>query len=221
MKSPGLLMSEIILGCLMGALCGWHVPRLIEPWCQWHSRRIPISVITAALFGLMVVRITDFWAYLAFCVLCTGLIALTLIDLRTHRLPREISYATLGLGGPLLMVSAFISGDSERLLGLLLGAGGALAVMMVLYIVSRGGLGDGDVRLSPLLGAYLGWISPSAVVSGFLLSFILGAVVGVLLMIFDSANRKTALPFGPFLAVGTLVTIVLPPSTLSLLSGGL
>jgi leader peptidase (prepilin peptidase)/N-methyltransferase len=214
-------MSEIILGCSIGALCGWHIPRLIEPWCQWHSRKISISVITAALFGLMVMRITDIWAYLAFCVLCTGLIALTLIDLRTHRLPREITYITLGLGGPMLLVSAFVSGDRERSLGLLLGAGGALLVMLLLYIVSKGGLGDGDVRLSPLLGAYLGWISPSALVSGFLLSFFLGAVVGVLLMIFDSADRKTALPFGPFLAVGTLVTIVLPPSVLSVLSGGL
>jgi leader peptidase (prepilin peptidase)/N-methyltransferase len=214
-------MSEVIVGCFLGALCGWHIPRLIEPWCQWHSRKISISVITAALFGLMVMRITDIWAYLAFCVLCTGLIALTLIDLRTHRLPREITYITLGLGGPMLLVSAFVSGDRERSLGLLLGAGGALLVMLLLYIVSKGGLGDGDVRLSPLLGAYLGWISPSALVSGFLLSFFLGAVVGVLLMIFDSADRKTALPFGPFLAVGTLVTIVLPPSVLSVLSGGL
>lgn len=176
---------------------------------------------TAALFGLMVVRNTDIWAYLAFCVLCTGLIALTLIDLGTHRLPREISYLTLGLGAPMLMVSALVSGDRMRLLGLLLGAGSALVVMLFLYVISRGGLGDGDVRLSPLLGAYLGWISPSAVVSGFLLSFIFGAVVGVLLMVFDSADRKTALPFGPFLAVGTLVTIVLPPSVLSVLSGGL
>lgn len=121
----------------------------------------------------------------------------------------------------MLLVSAFVSGDRERSLGLLLGAGGALLVMLLLYVVSKGGLGDGDVRLSPLLGAYLGWISPSALVSGFLLSFFLGAVVGVLLMIFDSADRKTALPFGPFLAVGTLVTIVLPPSVLSVLSGGL
>jgi len=79
--------------------------------------------------------------------------------------------------------------------------------MWILYAVSRGGMGDGDVRLSPLLGAYLGWLGLPYVPIGLFLGFLLGSVVGVGAMVIGRAGRKTALPFGPFLAAGTLLTV--------------
>ncbi len=168
----------------------------------------------------MVESVPGRMAQAAFCLLCLGLVVLTLIDLQTYRLPREISYTTLVLGVPMLTLSALVNGESFRIWGLVLGAVGALIAMGTLYLMSRGAMGDGDVRLSPLLGAFLGWLGLRAVVHGFFLGFILGAVAGVLLLILTKADRRTALPFGPFLAAGTLATIVLPPSALSVLSGG-
>ena len=58
---------------------------------------------------------------------------------------------------------------------MLLGAGCALAFMAIVYVVSRGGMGDGDVRLSPLLGAYLGWLNPGLVAVGLFMGFLFGA----------------------------------------------
>jgi leader peptidase (prepilin peptidase)/N-methyltransferase len=90
---------------------------------------------------------------------------------------------------------------------MLLGAAIALAFMGLVYIGSRGGMGDGDVRLSPLLGAYLGWLNPGIVAVGLFIGFFVGAVVGVAMMATGRAGRKTAVPFGPFLALGTIVAV--------------
>jgi leader peptidase (prepilin peptidase)/N-methyltransferase len=79
--------------------------------------------------------------------------------------------------------------------------------MGIVYTASRGGLGDGDVRLSPLLGAYLGWLGLGYVPVGLFLGFLFGAVVGVAAMAIGTAGRKTAIPFGPFLAAGTIVAV--------------
>jgi leader peptidase (prepilin peptidase)/N-methyltransferase len=65
----------------------------------------------------------------------------------------------------------------------------------------------GDVRLAPLLGMFLGWLNPGIVLPGLFFGFIAGAVYGVAMMAFDRAGRRTAVPFGPFLALGTIVAI--------------
>lgn len=196
----------------VGALGGWFIPQWIEPWCGWRPSRRLVVVMTTVVVMALVARTTDVFAAAGFCFLAFGLVALTLIDIRTFRLPREISYATLAFGAPLLTLSSFIEGDMNQVGRSIVGALSAVAVMGALHITSRGGLGDGDVRLSPLLGAYLGWIGPQALVGGFMLSFVLGAVYGVGLLILTTADRRTALPFGPFLAAGTVLAIALPGS---------
>lgn len=162
---------------------------------------------TCALFLLMSIHFGPHWETVAFCVLCAGLYALTWIDLRTKRLPREITYVTLALGTPLLVVAALVRDEPRRIWTMLGGAAIALAFMGLLYVVSRGGMGDGDVRLSPLLGAYLGWLGLPFVPVGLFLGFLFGSLVGVAAIVVGRAGRRTALPFGPFLAAGTIVAI--------------
>ena len=166
-----------------------------------------LEVSTAALFGLTAWHFGESWLTPAFCVLMAGLLALSWIDLKTQRLPREITYTTAALGAPLLVVAALVAHQPKRILLMLLGAAIALALMAAIYGLSRGGLGDGDVRLSPLLGGYLGWLNPGLAPVGLFFGFVLGAVVGVVMMAMRRAGRRTALPFGPFLAAGTVVAV--------------
>ena len=168
---------------------------------------VMVELATAALFVAIMVHFERPVVGAAHCVLAAGLVAQTAIDLRTKRLPREITYATIALGAPLLVISAFVIDEPRRIATVVLGAVIATAVMAALYAVSRGGLGDGDVRLSPLLGLYLGWSNPGAALVGLFYGFIIGSVVGVILMIAGRAGRRTALPFGPFLAVGCLIAV--------------
>jgi leader peptidase (prepilin peptidase)/N-methyltransferase len=136
-----------------------------------------------------------------------GLVALSWIDLHTRRLPREIIYWTALLGVPLLCVAALVEHEPKRIWMLLLGAGISLAIMALIYLVSRGGMGDGDVRLSPLLGAYLGFLNPGLAPVGLFFGFLIGAFVGVVVLVASHGDRKTAIPFGPFLALGTVLAI--------------
>jgi leader peptidase (prepilin peptidase)/N-methyltransferase len=141
-------------------------------------------------------------------VLVVGLGWLSVIDVRTHRLPRRIIYTAGVLGVPWLVIDVTVAGEPTRLVSMVVGSAGALVAFGLLYVVARGGFGDGDVRLAALLGAYLGFVDLGHVVVGLFLGFVLAAVVGVGLMAAGRAGRRTALPFGPFMAVGALVTLM-------------
>lgn len=168
---------------------------------------VVLELSTAALFVLMGLHFGFSWETVAFWVLSAGLLALTVIDLRTKRLPREVTYATMALGVPLLVIAALVRDEPRKIVTMVAGALVSLAFMWIVYAVSRGGMGDGDVRLSPLLGAYLGWLGMRFVPVGLFLGFALGAVVGVMAMAVGKTGRKTAIPFGPFLAAGTILAV--------------
>jgi leader peptidase (prepilin peptidase)/N-methyltransferase len=166
-----------------------------------------VELLTAGLFALMAWEFATSWEMVAFCVFAAGLVALSIIDLKTKRLPRQITYTTAAIGAPLLAIAALVADEPERIRNAVLGAAIAFALMLLIYVVSRGGMGDGDVRLAPLLGMYLGWLNPGIVPVGLFFGFLLGAVVGVGLMASGAAGRRTKIPFGPFLAAGALVAV--------------
>jgi leader peptidase (prepilin peptidase)/N-methyltransferase len=166
-----------------------------------------LELATATVFALLAWHFGLSWELGAYCAFAAGLIALSAVDLRTKRLPREITYVTGALGLPLLVVAALVRDEPRRIWMAVLGAVIALVIMLAVYLASRGGMGDGDVRLSPLIGAFLGWLNPGIVPIGLLFGFFAGAVVGVVLIGFGTAGRKTALPFGPFLALGAIVAV--------------
>ena len=169
---------------------------------------IVIELTNTLLFVLMAIRFEDVRAAIpAYCILMAVLVAQTWIDLKTQRLPREITYWGIGLGAVGLAVAAIVIDEPERIWMMTFGAAIALVTMWLIYTLSRGGMGDGDVRLAPLLGMYLGWLNPGIVLPGLFFGFIAGAVVGVTMMAIDRAGRRTAVPFGPFLALGTVVAI--------------
>ena len=105
------------------------------------------------------------------------LVAQTWIDLHTQRLPRSITYTGIVLGGIALTITAIVIDEPERIWMMVLGAAIALVAMWLIFWISKGGMGDGDVRLAPLLGMYLGWLNPAIVLPGLFFGFIAGAVV--------------------------------------------
>jgi leader peptidase (prepilin peptidase)/N-methyltransferase len=179
-----------------------------------------IETANAAIFVLFGLKFGADVALIAFCVFGAALVALVWIDLRTKRLPREITYAALALSAPVLALAAVINDEPERIWQALLGAAIALAFMWLVYVASRGGMGDGDVRLAPLLGMHLGYLNPGIVPIGLFLGFLLGAVVGVVAMTVGKAGRKTALPFGPFLAAGTVLAVFVGQDVVNLIWHG-
>jgi len=172
------------------------------------ARVVVIELATAALFVLFAIEFQDDLAtVIAYWILAATLVAQTAIDLETQRLPRSITYTAMVMGAVALTVAAIVIDEPERIWMAAVGAVIALAIMWLIYTLSKGGMGDGDVRLAPLLGMYLGWINPGIVAPGLFFGFIAGAVVGVAMMAGNRAGRRTALPFGPFMAAGTVIAI--------------
>jgi leader peptidase (prepilin peptidase)/N-methyltransferase len=105
----------------------------------------------------------------------------------------------------LLLVPAMIAGHSwtAAARGLI----AAAALWVIFEIISRFGMGRGDVKLAPLLGLYLGWLGWSSVAIGMFAGFLLGGVFGVVLMLSRLATRKTRVPFGPYMLAGAFLAV--------------
>ena len=149
----------------------------------------------------------------AFLIWGSVLVAQSWIDIREHRLPREITYTGLVLGGVALTIAAIVIGEPERIWMAGLGALIALAIIGAIYYGSNSyygkdvAFGFGDVVLAPLLGLYLGWLNPGIVAPGLFFGFILGSLGAIPAMLAKKADAKTQLPFGPFLALGAIVAV--------------
>lgn len=107
----------------------------------------------------------------------------------------------------ILVISAFVwlmVGAIHELPLHLLSAAGSFLFLYFLYLITKKrGMGFGDVKLAIFMGLFLGY--PKIIVA-FYVAFIVGAVIGSFLLIFNKKmNKKTPIPFGPFLILGTLV----------------
>ena len=139
-------------------------------------------------------------------------IALTLIDIDHHRLPNVITLPAYAVTGALVAAASVLTGEYDRLLI----AAAGLAILGGFYLVLalgyRGGMGFGDVKLAGSLGMMLGWLGwPQLVVGGFS-AFLVGGIVGIALMVIGRAGRKSRLPFGPFMLIGSWIGIFAGPA---------
>ena len=167
-----------------------------------------IVMILSADFILISVFIENWATVAAAWVLSLGLITASWIDVRTHRIPRNLSYTTFAVGFPLLVIAAFVEDDMSRVVNSVIGAVVATALIGFLYLIGRGAMGGGDVRLAPVIGLYTGWISMQTVLVALVASFFLAAIFALILLVLGRAKRSDDLPLGPFLAWGTLVVFV-------------
>lgn len=136
-------------------------------------------------------------------------VALACIDTASKRLPDLLTLPSYPLALVMLGAAApFIPNGSwhftEALIGLV--AGGAF--YLLLAVIYPSGIGWGDVKLSGLLGLYLGWFGVRTWFAGLLGGFVLAAVTGIVLIAAGRATRKSQLPFGPFMLAGAFAAIL-------------
>lgn len=174
------------------------------------SPRYPLVELgTAALFAVLAARFAGAVAVLpAFLVLGAALVAISLIDLEHFIVPNRIVYPTLFTMAPLLVVAAVVEDDLASIRGAVLGGLLGFGILFVIHFVSPKGMGFGDVRLAGLLGAALGWLDLGHVLLGLFLGFLTASVVSLTLIGLKVRSRKDRIPFGPFLALGGLLAVV-------------
>ena len=129
-------------------------------------------------------------------------------DLRTRRIPTAIVNPATAVAAAALAGAAWRSGTPLRLGTAAATAAVAYAAFAVLHALNPDGLGYGDVRLSGLLGLFLGWLGPAAMVTAALVGS-LGAAAVALVLLARRRSLAATLPFGPFLAIGAAAVALL------------
>ncbi len=188
----------------------WLRPRARCPVCghPLPLRYLLVPLANAALFGAAAVRIGADWALPGYLVFFATLLAISVIDFQLQIIPNRIVYPAIFASIPLLALAALAEHDFSRLGRALIGASLAWLGLLIIHLISPSGMGFGDVRLSFLLGLFLGWLSYSHVLSGLFLGFVLGALVGVVLVGLRIRSRTDHVPFGPFLAAGAALAVL-------------
>jgi leader peptidase (prepilin peptidase)/N-methyltransferase len=213
-------VAVVALCAVAGLLIGLGLEVVIdrvperEPLNGWSRRDLNparaalLAALTVALFAGLAVRYDDSWVLPAFLVLAAGLVALSVIDFEHFLLPNRIVYP-LAVGTLALLALAAVGDDAWAAFGrAVLGGVAAAAALGALHLVSPRSMGFGDVKLAFVLGLVLGWLGWSELVLGLFCGFLAGAVVGIALIALRHRGRKDHLPFGPFLAFGTLVVLL-------------
>ncbi|AZH78936.1 prepilin peptidase [Microbacterium sp. Y-01] len=134
---------------------------------------------------------------------------LTVIDVRTHRLPNRIVLPTLAGLLALAVVDALVAGRSASLVRALLGMVILGGLYAGLRAISPAGMGGGDVKLAAVIGLVLGWHGWQALLVGAASAFVLGALHALLLLALRKADRSTRIAFGPWMIAGAVLGVVL------------
>ncbi|CAN4275254.1 PulO Type II secretory pathway, prepilin signal peptidase PulO and related peptidases [Methylophilaceae bacterium] len=169
------------------------------------SMRYPlIEGLSGALIGAAAYHYGyTYFALFAF-IFIFALITLTFIDFDTQLLPDDITLPLLWLG-LLFNLNGGFTDLKSAVIGAMLGYLILWSVYWLFKLVTgKEGMGYGDFKLLGAIGAWFGWQLLPAVI---LLSSVTGALIGVGLILFRSADRSTAIPFGPFLALGGIAAL--------------
>jgi leader peptidase (prepilin peptidase)/N-methyltransferase len=186
---------------------GWMVlrGRCYDCACPISVRYPLVEAGTGALFALAGWRFVDepvsLAAYLAFAAVA---VALALIDLDLHRLPNVIVGPSYGV----LAVLLAFGPDGGSLVRAAWGTALLFAFFLLVAMAAPGAMGFGDVKLAGVVGGMTAYLSWGAFLTAAFGAFLLGAVVGLVLIVGGRAGRRTAVPFGPFMLVAAWASIL-------------
>ncbi|MDC8759849.1 prepilin peptidase [Janthinobacterium fluminis] len=170
------------------------------------SARYPaIELLSAVLSFVLVWHFGSGWAGLATLYFAYSLVAMTFIDADTQLLPDDLSYPLLWAG--LLMN---LNGTFVPLHDAVIGAAAGYLALWAVYwgfklATGKEGMGYGDFKLLAALGAWLGWAMLPTII---LLSSVVGALVGIGLIVLAKRGRDKPIPFGPYLAAAGLIALL-------------
>jgi leader peptidase (prepilin peptidase)/N-methyltransferase len=167
--------------------------------------RYPVVELLAGLLSLaLFLKFGLSLSYFVYLTFSAALLVITFIDIDHQIIPDVITLPGIILG---LTASLFLPGMTfmDSIIGTVAGGGGLFLVAMGYSLIAkREGMGIGDIKLISMIGAFLG-------IKGVLLTIFLGSLfgssVGLTVMLKEKRDRRYAVPFGPFLAIGAIIYI--------------
>ena len=192
-------------------LIRWYdnVPVLSWLWLRGRCRacraviswRYPaVELLTAVLFALAARQLGPTLDLATALLLLAALVAITGIDLDHQIIPDVITLPGIVVGA-VANLTVRPGNWLDTLLGIVIGGG----LFLIIILASGGGMGGGDMKLGAMMGAFLGW---KLALLAILLGVFAGGAVAIGLLSTGSKGRKDPVPFGPFLALGAVVTLL-------------
>lgn len=196
-----------------------------QPWLLRAGRtgdaRLPerwlwVELVTAAVFAQLALGYGDSSVLVPLLVLGACLVAVSVIDLQLQRIPDRITFPTLALALPLIVVVSVQQDATDAIQAALIGSAAYFLLLFATHMAYPAGMGFGDVKLALVMGLYLGWVgwTPLAPVAGplrlVLYALMLGCVIGVVFGVATQVitRKRGAFPFGPALAMGCLIVVL-------------
>ncbi|WP_312702227.1 prepilin peptidase [Sedimentibacter sp.] len=164
-----------------------------------------VEALNAVLYIVMYVKFGFGVDFVFYSLISSVLLVVIFIDLKEMIIPDSLVLCILILSVVHKSVNYFLYSMPFGLLDSVLGLLAAGGVFLIIVLVSRGGMGGGDVTLIGALGFVLGL---RYILLTIFLSFILGAVISVFLLAAKIKTRKDPIPFGPFIVTGFFITIL-------------
>lgn len=135
-------------------------------------------------------------------------IRLSIIDFKTHLLPNHLVGWFVAVEILIMGITGWMASDFARLLTALGLAATTMITYVLLYLLSRGSLGMGDVKFAFPLGLCVGWYSTNQWLLAIFISFLIAGVVAVIGLVTKQMTRKSRLAFGPYMFLGTFLVCV-------------
>lgn len=194
--------------------CGYHlrpidlIPLLSYIWLRGRCRKcgVPISIrylfvefLTGVIFLLTFIIFGFTFDFFAATILIICLITSAFIDLNHQIIPDKLVLPTAAIGLPLTILLRW-ENLTDYFFGFAVGGG----TILLIVVLSRGGMGGGDIKLFATVGMYLGL---RLTVLALLLSFVFGSIAGLILILLKGKKMKDAIPFAPFIALGSIVSL--------------
>ena len=133
---------------------------------------------------------------------------LSIVDFKSHRLPNQLVGWFIATQILIVAVISWMASDLDRF-GTALGIAGVTTIVyLLLYLVSRGSLGMGDVKFAFPLGLCVGWYSANQWLVAIFVSFLIAGLVAVIGLVTKRITRKSRLAFGPYMFLGTFLVCV-------------
>ncbi|SFL40238.1 prepilin peptidase [Pelosinus propionicus] len=207
--------QSIIIPSSHCSICGAHLKLwdlipvisylLLRGSCRYckatfSSRYLLVEIITAILFSVCFQTYGLTCLFMKAIVLTAFLLIITFIDYDHQLILDKVLLWFSGAG----IVINFLTNNldfEDMLLSSLLGGG----LLFIIALVSRGGMGDGDIKFAATLGIWLTW---KCLLLVLLLSFVCGGIGGLLLVLFNFKSHKDFIPFGPCMALSAFVTML-------------
>ncbi|HSG20841.1 MAG TPA: A24 family peptidase, partial [Burkholderiaceae bacterium] len=169
-----------------------------------------VEFVNGLLSGLVGYTFGATWLTLAILLLTWSLVVLTLIDFDQQLLPDDITLPLLWLG---LLVNTLDLGFGVSLRDAVIGAIAGYLVLWIFYwafklTTGKEGMGYGDFKLLAALGAWMGWQSLLPII---ILSSMVGAVCGVVMILALGRDKSVPIPFGPYLAGAGFIMLIWGP----------